>query len=252
MKSIADFPEVAEAREKLNGVTDELGKVEREQHNLRTAEVATAKDDVKKQALRFLSGQRLDDRPQVDTREKRLGELHQKETILRAAFEIASAELTHAEQAASAEIMKEASAEIERLAQDFATSFSEAALKAELFKDLRTELEDGGINVGAEFPAIALGRLDIRDRDSWVNRVLTDLENDYRATIDRSVLEAKETATEEFNAAEAKISQMAGRGYAAGPEGVWSWLKGGKRKGNEVGALAVPPAMVPGNPSVAR
>ena len=230
MKTLNDFPEVGEAREKLNGVTDEMSTVEREQHNLRTAEVATAKDDVKAKALRFLSGKGLDDRPQVDTRQKRLGELHQKEKILRTALEIASAELTHAEQAASAEIMEAASAEIERLAQDFATSFSEAALKAKAFKDFRDELEDGGISVSAHYPAIAIGQLDLLDRNSWANRVLTDLENDYHATVDRKVLATQEKALEKFNAAEAKRSQMGGNGYGAGPEGTFRWLPGGKKQ----------------------
>ena len=230
MKKISDFPAVAEAREKLNGVTDELSKVSREQHELRTAKTETAKDDIKAKALRFLSGKGLDNRPEVDTRQKRLAELHQKEKILRTALEIASAELTHAEQAASAEIMKEASGGLERLAQAFATSFSEAALKAKAFKDLRTELEDGGINVGAEFPAIALGRLDIEDRDSWVNRVLTDLADDYSVSISRDVLEEKERDVERFNAAEAKRSQMGGNGYGAGPKGIFRWLPGGKKQ----------------------
>lgn len=230
MKKISDYPAVVEAREKLSPVTDELAKVERERQQLLAREVDTARDDIATKALKFLSGQGIDDRPKIDTRMKRLGELAQRGKILVAAQEIAVAELAVAEQAASAEIMEAAGAEIKRLAQDFATSFSEAALKAKAFKDFRDELEEGGVSLSSRYPAIALGRLDIRERDSWVNRVLTDLENDYGAALDRKVLEAQERDVEKVNAAEAKRSQMAGNGYGAGPKGIFRWLPGGKKQ----------------------
>ena len=230
MKKISDFPEVVAKREALAVVTNEIAKVEGERHKLLSAEVDTARDDISSKALRFLAGKGLDARPMLDNRQKRLGELGQRGKILTTAQEIVAAELAVAEQAASAEIMEAAGGDLVRLAQELATSLSDVGQKTKAFTDFRTDLKDDGINVDAKFPAIALGRLDLLDRGSWLNRVLTDLESDYSVTISRDVLEEKERDVERFNAAEAKRSQMGGNGYGAGPKGIFRWLPGGKKQ----------------------
>ena len=189
MKSIQDDPSVIEARTTLEGVTGPLSEVEREQHELRSEEVTTFKDDLTAKAKRFLSGKGMDAKPQIDTRKRRLMELEQQRKILVEARDMAEADLGHVEREAGRELMKAAGADLERLAQEFATAFSDAALKAKVFKDFREQLEEGGIGVSAHYPAIALGRLDLLDRNSWLNRVLTDLETDYNVSISRDVLE---------------------------------------------------------------